>query len=146
MKKKIPKRSVKCPHCDAGPGKPCRGADGYPVKKPHEARRAKEGLLIVSPLGCGSGMTTRKPTTKKRKGLNFEYCECGCHGLSASAGTVHFWIYWDLDEHFTGFKLHQGHGFTSLRIGTFDTLSKAEAAATKLARLALKKMQKDLGV
>jgi hypothetical protein len=91
-------------------------------------------------------MTTKKATTRKRpKGLDFEYCECGCHGFEASAGAVHFWIYWDLDEHFTGFKLHQGHGWTSPRIGSFPTLGKAKAEANKLARLTLKKMQKDLG-
>lgn len=90
-------------------------------------------------------MATKKTTTKKRKGLNFEYCECGCHGFSASAGALHFWIYWGLNEHFKGFKLHQGHGWTSPLIDTFPTLAKAEAAATKLARVGLKKMQKDLG-
>jgi hypothetical protein len=32
-------QSVRCPHCDAGAGWPCRGPDGYGVKT-HKKREA----------------------------------------------------------------------------------------------------------
>ena len=31
------------------------------------------------------------------KRINWEYCECGCHGLDTTVAGIHFWKYWDIE-------------------------------------------------
>ncbi len=73
--------------------------------------------------------------------MKFEYCECGCKGYEANAGQLYFWIYWDLKK---SYHLHEGHGWTSPKVGTYPSFKAADAKATDLAKAALKKMKKDL--
>lgn len=61
------------------------------------------------------------------KTLDFNYCECGCKGYEASAGKLHFWIYWDLG---TNFYLNEGHGSLGNRLGVFKTMEEAKKRAT----------------
>lgn len=75
-------------------------------------------------------------------GLEFNYCECGCHGHEASAGVVHYWIFNDLQG---SFYLHQGHGRLSPRLGAFVSFEAAEREANAHVRAVIKKMTDDLG-
>lgn len=75
--------------------------------------------------------------------LNFNYCECGCHGYEASVGNLHLWIFWDLKE---SYHLHRGHGWVSPKIKTCSSMEEAVELATDLARVELEKMQADLEV
>jgi len=70
--------------------------------------------------------------------LDFNYCECGCKGYEASAGHLHFWIYWDLAE---SYHLHRGHGWASPKIKTCSSMEEAVALATEEAKAELVKMQ-----
>lgn len=59
--------------------------------------------------------------------LDFEYCECGCHGHEASPGmNVHYWIFNDLKG---TYRLHRGHGWMSPVISTHKSFKDAEKAA-----------------
>lgn len=60
--------------------------------------------------------------------LNWEYCECGCHGHEAGIRGTMFWIYSNLQG---SFYLHQGHGFLSPRIGIYKTWEEADAKANE---------------
>jgi hypothetical protein len=75
-------------------------------------------------------------------GLSFDYCECGCKGYEASAGSEHFWIFWDLKSTFT---LNKGHGWTGTLLGKFATMKEAEAKANEVAFAKLEEMKKALG-
>lgn len=70
--------------------------------------------------------------------LKFTYCECGCHGSSADAGTVSFWIYNDLKG---SFFLHKGHGHLDPKVGTYTSFEEATKSAEYLVRVALTEMQ-----
>lgn len=61
------------------------------------------------------------------KTLSFNYCECGCKGYEASAGKLHFWIYWDLG---TKFYLNEGHGSLGRRLGVYGSMEEAKKVAT----------------
>lgn len=63
--------------------------------------------------------------------MNFEYCECGCHGSSASAGPIHFWIFNDLKGNYF---LHRGHGWISPLIGKYKSYKEADAEVVKIVK------------
>jgi hypothetical protein len=73
--------------------------------------------------------------------MNWEYCECGCHGHEASAGVLHFWLFNDLKGNF---YLHRGHGWLSPRIGRFKTWEEAEAKAVEVVNSEIIKLQSAL--
>ena len=60
--------------------------------------------------------------------LEFEYCECGCHGHEAARKGLYYWIYNDLGDP-PKFYLNNGHGFLGVRIGVYKSFEEAEAAA-----------------
>ena len=84
-------------------------------------------------------------TKKKNKGLNFEYCECGCHGHSASMANIHYWLYNDLKHKENSFKLHQGHGWISPLIKTFASFEAAVDFANEMAQKEFNKIKSELG-
>jgi hypothetical protein len=61
---------------------------------------------------------------KKQKKINWEYCECGCHGHEATVKGTHYWVFNDLGPKRDGngslFHLHRGHGFMGVKLGEFD--------------------------
>lgn len=69
--------------------------------------------------------------------LNFEYCECGCHGHEASAGALHFWIFNNLKGRFF---LHQGHGWLSPKLSEHTSFQDAEKAANEVVKGELTKL------
>lgn len=79
--------------------------------------------------------------------MKFEYCECGCRGYFADLGPVGFWIYWDIrPEKQKGkpFQLHEGHGFSSPKIGTYASMADARLEAAQKAKKVLSEMQRKL--
>lgn len=75
--------------------------------------------------------------------LNFEYCECGCHGYAADAESFSYSIYWDLRENF---YTHRGHGLTGYRIGTYNSYNVAKEACNQDAERRLNDLHKALGI
>ncbi len=65
------------------------------------------------------------PKTNK---LNFEYCECGCKGYSATKKGLSYWIYWDLAKSFIA---HTGHGYQGNLIKDCETMKLAEKSCQK---------------
>lgn len=61
--------------------------------------------------------------------LDWEYCECGCHGSEAHAGPFYFWIFNDLKG---GYFLHTGHGWHSPRVGKFSSQEEARGKAQEI--------------
>ncbi len=57
-------------------------------------------------------------TTTSKKNIEFEYCECGCHGHYLSLPGNSYWIYNDLKG---TYFLHKGHGMYSPLIGKFSS-------------------------
>lgn len=47
------------------------------------------------------------------KKLDFEYCECGCHGFELSVAGQYFWVNDDLKGNY---DVHSGHGWISHRL------------------------------
>jgi hypothetical protein len=85
-------------------------------------------------------MSKRTPVRPARsKGLNFEYCECGCKSHVADAGPLSFRLYNDLQGNYT---LYNSHGPFGSVIGRFRSFQAAENKATREARKTLLKMQK----
>lgn len=78
---------------------------------------------------------------KKPEGLPWKYCECGCKGHAVSVGTLQMWIYDDLCDTPTSFKLHRGHGPISLLVSTHGSFEEADLAARKLAQPYFEKMR-----
>ena len=68
--------------------------------------------------------------------VEFEYCECGCHGSEATLGNHYVWLFDSLPTKnvsgFTpkGFHLYEGHGSFSKLIGEYSTFEEAQKAAT----------------
>lgn len=62
-----PRRMIRCPHCNAGPGQPCKGSDGYPNRVLHPTRvvpTGTEDLLLrieaaLSAAGAGFAVHVR---------------------------------------------------------------------------------------
>lgn len=78
--------------------------------------------------------------------LKFEYCECGCKGWAASAGSLHYWItdhgYVDGKK---GYAVHNGHGWISPAIaGGLKSYEEATKAANKHARAEFRKIARAL--
>lgn len=75
--------------------------------------------------------------------MNWEYCECGCHGHEASAGSVHFWLFNDLKGNLF---LHRGHGWMSPLIAKYkDSEWKlADAQANLIVKEEIDNMKKAL--
>lgn len=68
--------------------------------------------------------------------LNFEYCECGCHGSESDRiGETTYWIGCETSK--GKVNLHRGHGWTSPMIAECDTYEEAVELATGLARILL---------
>jgi hypothetical protein len=68
--------------------------------------------------------------------MNWEYCECGCHGHEASAGGIYLWLFNDLKGNYT---LHRGHGWMSPVIGKYKSWEEAETKAREVMTEGLKK-------
>lgn len=77
--------------------------------------------------------------------LNFELCECGCHGSAAGRGDISYWIR-HLPEHRSIFIAHLGHGWISPVIGEFATLEEARLCCNVDAAKELAKLLKALGI
>lgn len=71
--------------------------------------------------------------------LEFEYCECGCHGFESD--TTGFWIETN-EKKWQG--LSKGHGWMSPKIGVFDSFEKAAEHATELAKPMLVEMEEKI--
>jgi hypothetical protein len=74
--------------------------------------------------------------------LEWEYCECGCHGHEGGVQGNMLWIYNDLKDNF---YLHRGHGFTSPRVGVYKTWEEASAKGNEVFREGALKLQEKLG-
>ena len=61
---------------------------------------------------------------KKKRDIDFEYCECGCHGFSLSIAGQNFWVLDDLKGHL---RLHSGHGWLSPKLAVFENWKEVEA-------------------
>ncbi len=76
--------------------------------------------------------------------IQFEYCECGCHGNTLQAAGRCFWIYQNLDGRDKTFTLHAGHGPLARKIGTYNWFREAEAEVKRQLRLDRVVWQRDL--
>lgn len=74
--------------------------------------------------------------SEKKTGLNFEYCECGCHCYVAEFGSRCFTIFWDLKK---SYRLFHGHGFGAL-IKDCTSMEQAEKIANEFAFKELSKL------
>lgn len=65
--------------------------------------------------------------------LNFEYCECGCHGFEATKKGLSYWIYMQLSVSSKSgkelFHLYRGHGWLGEKLSVHETYEMAKAAA-----------------
>lgn len=73
--------------------------------------------------------------------MEWEYCECGCHGHEASAGNDHYWLFNDLKGNYF---LHRGHGWLSPLIGKYQSFQEAADKAEELVKAEIQKMQEAL--
>ena len=78
--------------------------------------------------------------------MKFEYCECGCKGWEASAGSLHYWI---TDHGIVngkrGYVVHNGHGWMSPVVaGPLASYSESVDAANKHARAEFNKIKRAL--
>ena len=69
------------------------------------------------------------------RALNWEYCECGCHGHELNIGHVHLWLFDDLKG---TLYLRKGHGHVSPLVDKFKTWKKVDKAARKILTKELK--------
>ncbi len=77
-------------------------------------------------------------------GLQFTYCECGCHAHIAKFGNHCFGIFNDLHKRLP-FTLSDGHlSYLSTKIGQYRTFRDAEVEANKMARKILRDMKSQL--
>ena len=53
--------------------------------------------------------------------IQWEYCECGCHGDTQSIAGVHFWQIFSNNIYI----LRIGHGFCGMPLGEFETINDA---------------------
>jgi hypothetical protein len=76
-------------------------------------------------------------------GLQFDYCECGCHGHSASLCHLNFWIYCNPSSKSTKnpYQLFKGHGFSGQCIGNYSTFENATEAANKLCEAYIEELE-----
>ena len=70
--------------------------------------------------------------------MNWDYCECGCHGHEAIAGQIRFWIFNDL---LGNFYLHRGHGRLSPLIEMFTSWQDACNKANQIVQEEIDKMK-----
>lgn len=73
--------------------------------------------------------------------MNWEYCECGCHGHEAHAAGIYFWLFNDLKGNYT---LHRGHGWLSPVIGKYKSWEEAEEKAREILKEALVELREAL--
>jgi hypothetical protein len=73
--------------------------------------------------------------------LEFEYCECGCKGHEATAGSLDFWLFNDLKGKYT---LNKGHGWMGARIGVYKSHEQAVGVATEMAMKEMVKIMEKL--
>lgn len=64
---------------------------------------------------------------KSKRSIDWEYCECGCHGFTVSIGDEYFWAYVHLPSEKISVYSNT-HGPYGTRIGTFDSFEEADAA------------------
>lgn len=88
-----------------------------------------------------------KNENSKSQKIDWEYCECSCHGHEIRFGSVYFWMFNDLGKgkDKIGFHLFNSHmGMTSEIIGTYDSFEEADEVARNIAREKLKKYREEL--
>lgn len=68
----------------------------------------------------GNFVNTQKPEV-----VDWEYCECGCHGHSLSNSPMERWMYNTLQSA-PAFHVYRGHGQYGVCIGKFNTFEEAD--------------------
>ncbi|MDP2933822.1 MAG: hypothetical protein Q8N81_06890, partial [bacterium] len=90
--------------------------------------------------------TAMKRPEKKSTRIQWEYCECGCHGYELQLGHAYYWMFNDLGEGGSSkpFHLHTGHSGLGEHIGSFSSFKAADRAARERAKGVLKKRRTEL--
>lgn len=70
--------------------------------------------------------------------MNWEYCECGCHGHELQVAGRYFWLFNDLKG---TYRLHSGHGWTSAVIGTYTSWEEAEVKVKEILTASLNELK-----
>lgn len=80
--------------------------------------------------------------TEKKKGIGWEYCECGCKGFTAKLGDIN---YWTCDNLKGEYWLVEGHGHTLGRdMGKYASQEEVDDAVRDDAKPRLKKLRTSL--
>jgi hypothetical protein len=83
---------------------------------------------------------------KKSKRVNWEYCECGCHGHELLLGPLYYWMFNDLGRGGSTkhFHLNTRHSDLGDHLGSFSSFEEADSAARAHAKSVLKKSLEEL--
>ena len=83
---------------------------------------------------------------KKSKRVDWEYCECGCHGHELRLGPLYYWMFNDLGRGGSAkrFHLNTDHSGLGSRLGSFSSFEEADRAARTHAKLIIKKRREEL--
>lgn len=73
--------------------------------------------------------------------MKWTYCECGCHGHTARAGSIDFWLFNDLKGNF---YLHLGHGWLGRLIGKYDSINVAQNKAKEIIQEEINSLKSSL--
>lgn len=76
-----------------------------------------------------------------KKKLNFEYCECGCHGFELSVAGQYFWVFDDLKG---SFHVHSGHSSCTKRLGSFKSWNAVHSYVRKQLKKAADELKEAL--
>ncbi len=77
--------------------------------------------------------------------LNWEYCECGCHGYELVGAPIHRWCLLVLDGRDKPYFLHEGHGYIGRKMGQYSTMKEADDVVVAELEVIYKDLGKMLG-
>ena len=72
---------------------------------------------------------------KKRRILEWKYCECGCKGFFARIGPLEYWVFYDLKG---GYHLYTAHR-AGIKLGCYATFEEADSNAVSDAKPKIQK-------
>lgn len=83
---------------------------------------------------------------KKSTRIQWEYCECGCHGYELRLGPAYYWMFCDLDRGSSSeqFHLNTGHSARGEHMGSYSSFEAADRVAREHAKRILEKHRTEL--
>jgi hypothetical protein len=84
-------------------------------------------------------MATKEHKPKK---VEWDYCECGCHGLEFRAPGIYFWLWVPVRDPIPKYVLRTGHGWMGSEVGRFDDMNGVNEFVLGKIKDALKGLEK----